>query len=186
MSTDPSKDRFQFQYLLISARDHLKLVDTSPPIECGEDSLAQLAFDPYIGRRLQTATPIRIVTPPSFEDTCKFVGHFFDGLQEVGLLETVDVLGTWQVRFDRLVGVHINPLLLLVYRLRVICDNGYPTLLCAYLTLGPSHRYIRSFYKVEMFFIDTFSVHILRWFFGVEQISVWLDGESLLLRKYRY
>lgn len=97
MSTDPTKNRFDFQRAVITGQEHLKLVESSPPVDCEEDSPAQLAFDPYIGRRLQTATPIRVVPPPSFKDTCRAVTHFFDGLQEVGLLETVEELNTWQV-----------------------------------------------------------------------------------------
>lgn len=97
MSTEPTKDRFEFQRLVFSAKEHLAAVAASPPIECGDGSPAALAFDPYIGRRLQTATPIRVIPPPSFEQTCKTVGEFLDGLQEVGLLETVEDLSTWQV-----------------------------------------------------------------------------------------
>ncbi|KAF8172074.1 Mak10 subunit, NatC N-terminal acetyltransferase-domain-containing protein [Pholiota molesta] len=100
MSTEPTKDRFEFQRLVFSAKEHLAAVEASPPIECGDDSPAALAFDPYIGRRLQTATPIRVIPPPSFEQTCKKVGQFLDGLQEVGLLETVEDLSTWQAVGD--------------------------------------------------------------------------------------
>ncbi|KJA19072.1 hypothetical protein HYPSUDRAFT_144144 [Hypholoma sublateritium FD-334 SS-4] len=100
MSTDPTKNRFDFQHAVITGKDHLKLVESCPPIDCEDDSPAQLAFDPYIGRRLQTATPIRVVPPPSFEDTCRTVAYFFDGLQEVGLLETVEELNTWQLVGD--------------------------------------------------------------------------------------
>lgn len=97
MTTDPSKDRFEFQRLVFAAKDHLHSVAANPPPDCGPESLAQLAFDPYIGRRLQMATPIRLVPPPSFEHTYKVVNTFLDGLYEIGLLETVDNLTTWQV-----------------------------------------------------------------------------------------
>ncbi|KAF8959765.1 Mak10 subunit, NatC N-terminal acetyltransferase-domain-containing protein [Flammula alnicola] len=97
MSTDPTKDRFEFQKLVFVAKDYLHTVEANPTIDIGPDSPAQLAFDPYIGRRLQMATPIRVVPPPSFDQTCKILNYFLDGLYEVGLLETVDDLSTWEV-----------------------------------------------------------------------------------------
>ncbi|KDR82005.1 hypothetical protein GALMADRAFT_221894 [Galerina marginata CBS 339.88] len=96
MSTDPTKDRYEFQNLVFMAKDHLHTVQANPPLDQGPETLAHLAFDPYIGRRLQMATPIRIVPPPSFQDTCKTLNHFLDGLYEIGLLETVDQLTTWE------------------------------------------------------------------------------------------
>lgn len=98
MNTDPTKDRFKFQRLVFIAKGHLHTIEANPPPDCGPDSPAQLSFDPYIGRRLQMATPIRVIPPPSFGDTCKAVNNFLDGLYEVGVLETVDNLATWQVR----------------------------------------------------------------------------------------
>ncbi|KAF9480902.1 hypothetical protein BDN70DRAFT_877091 [Pholiota conissans] len=100
MSTEPTKDRIEFQRLVFAAKEHLAMVKASPTIECGDDSPAALAFDPYIGRRLQTATPIRVIPAPSFEQTCETVSRLLDGLQEVGLLETVSDLSTWQIMGD--------------------------------------------------------------------------------------
>ncbi|KAH9483568.1 N-alpha-acetyltransferase 35, NatC auxiliary subunit [Psilocybe cubensis] len=97
MSTIPSQDRFEFQRLLLLARDHLHTVKSNPSPDCEPGSPAQLAFDPYIGRRLQTATPIRIVTPPSIEDTYKSLYRLLDGLYEVGLLETFDQITAWEI-----------------------------------------------------------------------------------------
>lgn len=97
MSTEPSKDRFEFQRLVLLAKDHLHTVESNPSLKCGPDSPVHLAFDPYIGRRLQTATPIRIVTPPSIEDTYKSLHRFIEGLYEVGVLETFDQLSAWEV-----------------------------------------------------------------------------------------
>ncbi|PPQ78350.1 hypothetical protein CVT25_011633 [Psilocybe cyanescens] len=97
MSTEPSKDRSEFQKLVLRAHDHLHTVESSSPPEYEPGSIIQLAFDPYIGRRLQTATPIRIVTPPAFDDTYKGLHHFIDGLYEVSMLDTCDQLSTWEI-----------------------------------------------------------------------------------------
>jgi len=98
MLADPFQDRLEFQNLIFLAKEHLHRVQIDQPSDVEPDSLAQLAFDPYIGRRLQMATPIRVVRPPTFEQTCKSLNHFLDGLHEIGILETVDNLTTWEVR----------------------------------------------------------------------------------------
>ncbi|KAF9557743.1 Mak10-domain-containing protein [Agrocybe pediades] len=98
MSTDPVQNRLEFQTLVFLAKDALRSVQaTPPPTECLPDSPAQLAFDPYIGRGLQMAVPIRIITPPSFEETCAFFEHFLNGLYEVGVLETMDQITSWEI-----------------------------------------------------------------------------------------
>jgi hypothetical protein len=98
MTADPSQDRLEFQNHVSIAREHLHRVQNDQPPDIKPDSLAQFAFDPYIGRRLQMATPIRVVPPPTFEQTCKTLTHFLDGLHEIGILESVDDLTTWEVR----------------------------------------------------------------------------------------
>ncbi|KAF8872660.1 Mak10 subunit, NatC N-terminal acetyltransferase-domain-containing protein [Gymnopilus junonius] len=100
LSTDLTRNRLEFQQLVFQAQNDLHSVQATSPIECDPDSLAQLAFDPYIGRRLQTATPIRVVPPPSFQETCEALRKFLDGMFEIGLLETVDNLSTWQIVAD--------------------------------------------------------------------------------------
>ncbi|PPR02186.1 hypothetical protein CVT26_012126 [Gymnopilus dilepis] len=97
MSTDITRNRIEFQQLVFQAQNDLHTVQANPSPECEPDSPAQLAFDPYIGRRLQTATPIRVVPPPSFEETCKALKYLLDGLLEVGFLESFDNLSTWQL-----------------------------------------------------------------------------------------
>lgn len=98
MTADPSQDRLEFQNYLFLAKEHLHRVQIGQLPDIEPDSLAQFAFDPYIGRRLQMATPIRVVPPPTFQQTCKTLKHFLDGLHELGILETIDDLTTWEVR----------------------------------------------------------------------------------------
>lgn len=87
----------QFQTAILEARDHLAQVQNTPVPECGPNSPAHLAFDPYIGRQLQMATPIRVISPPSFEQTCQTVEHYLNGLEELGLLASVPKISTWKV-----------------------------------------------------------------------------------------
>ena len=98
MGTEVGRDRPEFLNLVFLARDYLDVVRRNPPPpDPGSDSPATLAFDPYIGRQLQTATPIRIVPPPPFQETCAAIDRFLDGLYEVGLLSVTDQLSIWQV-----------------------------------------------------------------------------------------
>ena len=83
---------------ILRAHDHLRVIKSSPLPAPAPFSAAALAFDPYVGRTLQMATPIRVVTPPSFEDVCAAVERFLDGLFETSMLTSSDHLTTWQVR----------------------------------------------------------------------------------------
>ncbi|KAF5318081.1 hypothetical protein D9619_012186 [Psilocybe cf. subviscida] len=91
------KSMLRFQTAILEARDHLAQVQDTPAPECGPNSPAHLAFDPYIGRQLQMATPIRVISPPSFEQTCQTVAHYLDGLEELGLLASVPKISTWKI-----------------------------------------------------------------------------------------
>jgi hypothetical protein len=126
MNTDPSQNRLEFQNLVILAKEHLHLTQANPPPDLGPDSLAQLAFDPCIGRRLQMATPIRIVPPPTFQQTCKTLGRFLDGLYEIGILETVDELTTWEVSWCR-TNIYFRLIYFFIERQWGISDRGYLT-----------------------------------------------------------
>lgn len=115
----------KFQTAIQEARDHLVQVQDTPVPECDLNSPAHLAFDPYIGRQLQMATPIRVIVPPSFEQTCQTVAHYLDGLEELGLLASVPKISTWKVNaassfgLSRLIGLT---------RSQVTCDNTCPAL----------------------------------------------------------
>jgi len=122
MSIDPIRYRHEYQNHVFLAKDSLQTIRATPSPEFSPDSHAQLAFDPYIGRRLQMATPIRVITPPSFQETCKFFGYFLDGLYEIGLLETVDQITTWEVRFLTLSAL----LILFIY---MLIDSWPPPIL---------------------------------------------------------
>ncbi|KAF8162736.1 Mak10 subunit, NatC N-terminal acetyltransferase-domain-containing protein [Crassisporium funariophilum] len=98
MSAESSKDRREMNTLIEAAREHLHIIQTHPApgyFELG--SPPQLAFDPYIGRRLQMFTPIRVIPPPSFENTCQAIAHLLDGFQEISLLSQKDELVTWEI-----------------------------------------------------------------------------------------
>lgn len=82
---------------ILRARNHLREIKSSPLPAPAPFSAAALAFDPYVGRNLQVATPIRVVTPPSFIDTCRAVERFLDGLFDISVLSNSDHLTTWQV-----------------------------------------------------------------------------------------
>jgi hypothetical protein len=98
LSIDVHKHRREFVQYIFLARGHLQKVKKAvPPLSPLPSSPAALAFDPYVGRQLQMVTPIRVMTPRSFEDTCASVESLLDGLQEVSLLSTAEHLTTWVV-----------------------------------------------------------------------------------------
>ena len=98
MSISTPRHHHEFIQLIVLARDHLHAMKSGPsPPDPSPSSLVPLAFDPHVGRQLQMATPIRIVTPPPFEDTCKAMERFLDGLFDVCLLSSSEQLSTWQV-----------------------------------------------------------------------------------------
>lgn len=81
--------------LIQSAREQLFVIQKYSP-ECSPESPAQLAFDPYIGRRLQMFTPTRVIPPPDFQKTCDAISRLLDGLDEISLLKTTNQLLTWE------------------------------------------------------------------------------------------
>ena len=106
------------------AREQLLVVQTYSP-ECSSESPAQLAFDPYIGRRLQMFTPIRVIPLPDFRKTCDAIGRLLDGVDEISLLKDTNELITWEVSFS-LFCVSSERGSLFLDRLWVIYDYGYP------------------------------------------------------------
>ena len=85
--------------LVQSAREQLRVIQLYSP-ECSPESPAHLAFDPYIGRRLQMFTPIRVVHPPDIQKTCDAIGRLLDGIDEINLLKDTNELITWEVSFS--------------------------------------------------------------------------------------
>jgi hypothetical protein len=106
---------------ILHARDHLRAIKSSSVRVPEPFSAASIAFDPYIGRKLQMATPIRVVPPPSLEDACKSVEKFLDGLFEMSILTSSDHLTTWQVRVDSDYSVG-------VYTFVFVGNDGFATL----------------------------------------------------------
>ena len=98
MSAEDTISQFILHDLVQSAREQLHVIQTYSP-ECSPDSPAQLAFDPYIGRRLQMFTPIRVVPPPDLQKTCGAIRSFLDGVDEISLLRNTNELITWEVSF---------------------------------------------------------------------------------------
>ena len=98
MNTESTAPQGILHGLIQSAREQLLVIQTYSP-ECSPGSPAQLAFDPYISRRLQMFTPIRVIFPPDFEKTCNAIRSFLDGFDELNLLKDKNELVTWEVSF---------------------------------------------------------------------------------------
>jgi N-alpha-acetyltransferase 35, NatC auxiliary subunit len=98
MSAESTTSQHILHDLIQSAREQLLVIQTYSP-ECSSDSPAQLAFDPYIARRLQMFTPIRVIPPPDLQKTCDAIERLLDGLDEISLLKDTNELLTWEVSF---------------------------------------------------------------------------------------
>lgn len=98
LGTDIINHRNDFTQMLLRARQNLQAVKSNPIPTPAPVSAAVAAFDPYFCRKLQMTTPIRVVKPPSFEDTCGAVERFLDGLVAMTTLTSSSHLTTWQVR----------------------------------------------------------------------------------------
>ena len=124
MSAESTTSQCILQDLVQFAREQLLVIQTYSP-ECSSESPAQLAFDPYIGRRLQMFTPIRVIPPPDFQKTCDAIGRLLDGFDEISLLKDTNELITWEVSFSFFfVSSELDSLFL--DRRWVIYDYGYP------------------------------------------------------------
>jgi hypothetical protein len=98
MSAEGTTTQCILHDLIQSAREQLLVIQTYSP-ECSPGSPAQLAFDPYIGRRLQMFTPIRVIPLPVLQKTCDAIGSLLDGVDEIRLLKDTNELITWEVSF---------------------------------------------------------------------------------------
>ena len=99
MSGEGTASKHILHDLVQFAREQLLVIQTYSP-ECSSESPAQLAFDPYIGRRLQMFTPIRVIPAPDFQKTCDAIGGLLDGVHEISLLKDTNELITWEVSFS--------------------------------------------------------------------------------------
>ena len=131
MSGEGTASKHILHDLVQFAREQLLVIQTYSP-ECSLESPAQLAFDPYIGRRLQMFTPIRVIPAPDFQKTCDAIGRLLDGVHEISLLKDTNELITWEVSFSFFASDEWG--LLFLDRLWVFYDNGCLILLCKYHT----------------------------------------------------
>ena len=98
MSAESTTSRHILNDLIQTAREQLLVIQSYSP-ECSPESPAQLAFDPYTGRRLQMFIPIRVIPPPDFQKTCDSIKRFLDGVDELSLLKDRNEILTWEVSF---------------------------------------------------------------------------------------
>ena len=75
----------------------LEKIELQPSPEPPTDSVARMAFDPYITRRLFAFMPLRVLELPPQDRTWKALGSFFNGLEELYKLTGVTNVTTWQV-----------------------------------------------------------------------------------------
>ena len=129
MSAESTAAQHNLHDLIQSAREQFFVIQKYSP-ECSPESPAQLAFDPYIGRRLQMFTPIRVIPPPDLQKTCDAIRRLLDGFDEISLLRATNQLLTWEVSFHLFTFCVSNGWgSFFLNRLWVIYDYGYPILL---------------------------------------------------------
>jgi hypothetical protein len=94
----PSKDREYFWVLLGLARDHLQNVRSNPPPEPPPDSIAALAFDPHITRKLSNFMPLRTHRLPHQNVAWNALADLLDGWGDICKISAIASLTTWKVR----------------------------------------------------------------------------------------
>ncbi|KIY68793.1 hypothetical protein CYLTODRAFT_373907 [Cylindrobasidium torrendii FP15055 ss-10] len=85
-----------FQATLSQARVALAYVRQHSAPAPSRDSPAHLAFDPYIGRRLVTFIPIRVLELPPVEHSWDAIQRLLDGWQEMATLAYSHSLTAWE------------------------------------------------------------------------------------------
>lgn len=86
----------------------LERIELQPSPEPPTDSVARMAFDPYITRRLFAFMPLRVLELPPQDRTWKVLGSFFSGLEELYKLTGVTNVTTWQIVGDIKVWKHVR------------------------------------------------------------------------------
>ena len=94
----PAKDREHFLVLLNLARHHLQNIRSNPPPEPPPDSLAALAFDPHITRKLSNFMPLRSHRLPHQDVAWNALADLFDGWGDICKISAIASLTTWKVR----------------------------------------------------------------------------------------
>ncbi|KAL1746476.1 Mak10 subunit, NatC N-terminal acetyltransferase-domain-containing protein [Schizophyllum fasciatum] len=100
MSCDMHRNLPSVFPLIEEARRHLNAVQTNLPPTPPPNTLAHLAFDPYIARRLNTFIPVRVITLRPIEETFRDVGHMIERWEEVASLTVVPDLTIWRTVGD--------------------------------------------------------------------------------------
>ena len=75
----------------------LERIELQPPPEPATDSIARMAFDPYITRRLFAFMPLRVLELPPQDRAWKALRSLFSGLKELYELTGTMNVATWQV-----------------------------------------------------------------------------------------
>lgn len=91
------KSPSDFLDLINIARNHLRTVQTYPSPDLGPESAAQLGFDPYIARKLNSSVPIRVIDVPPVTQTWDAIELLLDGWEEQRLLSLTYNVSTWEV-----------------------------------------------------------------------------------------
>ena len=125
MSAESTTSQHILHDLVQSAREQLLVIQRYTP-ECSPGFPAQLAFNPYIGQRLQMFTPIRVLPLPDFQKTCDAIRRLLDGVDEINLLKDRNELLTWEVSFSFFLTSLVGLGSFFLDRLWVIYDSGYP------------------------------------------------------------
>ncbi|KXN91924.1 N-alpha-acetyltransferase, 35 NatC auxiliary subunit [Leucoagaricus sp. SymC.cos] len=97
LETNVHRSPAQFKSYINICLEFLQQLQTHSIPEPYEDSVARLAFDPYISRRLSTAVPIRVLSTGSPAETWQAFELFFESLKETSRLAATHSVTTWKV-----------------------------------------------------------------------------------------
>ena len=124
MQFDVFTDCTQFQALVDIAREQLETIRIHPSPEPAAGSPAQLAFDPFIARHLNTFVPMRVLAVLTPEQTWKAIDVLLDGWHELSLLSVTNDISTWEVKLT----VELCGFILMHYLQRLLetFDFGFP------------------------------------------------------------
>ncbi|KAJ3569987.1 hypothetical protein NP233_g4697 [Leucocoprinus birnbaumii] len=97
LDTNVHQSPAQFKGYIDNCQEFLRQLASQPIPEPRQESVARLAFDPYVSKQLNTAVPIRVLPIGSSEETWRTFHVFFEDLKETSRLATTHSLTTWKV-----------------------------------------------------------------------------------------
>lgn len=97
VSLNPQRERELLELKRKDAVSYLERIEQQPSPEPAADSVARMAFDPYITRRLFAFMPLRVLELPPQDRTWKVLRSLFSGLKELYELTGATNVTTWQV-----------------------------------------------------------------------------------------